>query len=369
MLAPPHEFADSLLATVTEQVDFFGQPLSVTAVPFSQQDTQIGRCAHVAAWICHYSAYLRGDVSRRAIADFSLRADANVAEGRPLPSQGLNALQLSNLMREFDLPPILYRMGSLPDSGIGPPIPDHDEDADPGTWDTRAVPILCRFLNSSYPVLVGTHDHAFVIVGYREYKDGGDSGTKIRFIRHHDQRGPYLWVDDILNDVDPQTGDVYTPWQLLLAPVPEKLWLLPEAAERKGRTLLRAFDIVAATGQLNDLEKQGLLTFRTSAMKSNHYKRILVERGLDPESVRELRLARMSRFVWVVEAVDRQAIGKVPAVVGEAVFDSTSSDLDPLLLALRVPSALLIQQTDGTIRSPLPATDQATHSVRRRAKS
>lgn len=167
MLAPPPRLRRSVHAAVREAVHFFGHRLEIVGVPFAQQDTQFGRCAHVAAWVCHYTAVLRGDVSRRVMADFSLFADASVAEGRPLPSQGLTGLQLSNLMREFGLPPIVYRMGYLPTSGQEPPLPPHSLDDDPGTWDTRAVAVLCRFLNSGYPVLVGTHDHAFVIVGYR----------------------------------------------------------------------------------------------------------------------------------------------------------------------------------------------------------
>jgi hypothetical protein len=289
------------------------------------------------------------------MADFSLLADANVAEGRPLPSQGLTGLQLSNLMREFDLPPILYRMGYIPGSGQEPPVPDHDEDDDPGTWDTRAIAVLCRFLNSGFPVLVGTRDHAFVVIGYRSVKKDGQ--RRISFVRHDDQRGPYLTVDDILDDVDPSTGDAYTPWQLLLAPVPDKLWLLPEAAERTGRDLLMRYDALAGTGTFEALRKADRLTFRTTAMGAASYKERLASRGLDPESLRELRLARFSRLVWVVEAVDRAARdAKQPSVLGEAVFDSTSSDLAPLALAIRVPGALLIRQTDGTIRSPLPAT-------------
>jgi len=112
VLVPPPDLQDAVHTAIRDTVDFFGQKLGVTGVPFAQQDTQFGRCAHVAAWICHYAAHLRGDVMRRPMADFSLFADANVAEGRPLPSQGLTGLQLSNLMREFDLPPIVYRIGT-----------------------------------------------------------------------------------------------------------------------------------------------------------------------------------------------------------------------------------------------------------------
>lgn len=364
VLAPPPSLRAAVHTAVEDSVGFFGQRLTVRGVPFAQQDTQFGRCAHVAAWICHYTAALRGDTSRRPMADFSLFADANVAEGRPLPSQGLTGLQLSNLMREFGLPPIVYRMGSIPGSGQEPPVPVHGDDDDPGTWDTRAIAVLCRFLNSGYPVLVGTHDHAFVIVGYRREVRNGQAW--IGFVRHDDQRGPYLHVDNILDDVDAATGDHHTPWQLLLAPVPDKLWLLPEAAERVGRELLLAYDGLAGSGDFAGLEAANRLTFRTVAMSASSFKEETERRGLDDAAAREIRLARFSRLIWVVEAIDRDArAAKKPSVLGEVVFDSTSSDVSPNVLAIRVPGALLIRQTDGTIRSPLPATTEAVESAAR----
>ncbi len=362
LLAPPPELKDVVQTAVHDRVNLFGQTLKISGVPFAQQDTQFGRCAHVAAWICHYTAHLRGDVARRPMADFSLLADADVAEGRPFPSQGLTGLQLSNLMREFGLPPIIYRMGSIPGSGQEPPVPSHAIEDDPGTWDTRAIAVLCRFLNSAYPVLVGTHDHAFVIIGYERNQSSG--GSWINFVRHDDQRGPYLLVPDILADVDPSTGHHYLPWQLLLAPVPDTLWLLPEAAERAGRDLMHSYDLLEGTGTLATLELQNRLTFRTIAMTSARYKEMAMARKLDIPSARELRLARFSRLVWVVEAIDRKgrSAGK-PSVVGEVVFDSTSSDAAPNVHAVRVPGALLVQQTDGTIRSPLPSTQARTQSA------
>ncbi len=362
LLKPPPNLMVATQSSVSDQINLFGQQLEVTGVPFAQQDTQFGRCAHVAAWICHYAAALRGDVSRRAMADFSLLADANVAEGRPLPSQGLTGLQLSNLMRELDLPPIVYRMGSLPSSGHEPPVPEHGRDDDPGTWDTRAIAVLCRFLNSGYPILVGTYEHAFVIVGYRR---GARSGKPwITFTRHDDQRGPYLEVGDILDDVDPGTGHRHSPWQLLLAPVPDKLWLLPEAAERTGSALLLSFDALDGTGTLADMQHSGRLTFRTVVMTAASYKERASSRGLDDGSRRELRLARLSRLVWIVEAIDREARSAgTPCVLGEVVFDSTSSDISPNVLAIRVPGALLIRQTDGTIRSPLSSTTDSVLSA------
>ena len=364
VLVPPPEMRDCVQAAVRDRVHFFGQELWVEGVPFAQQDARLGRCAQMAAWVCHYTAHLRGDVARHPMADFSILADPNVATGRPVPSQGLTGLQLSNLMREFDLPPIVYQVGHLPVSGQEPPTPPHQPEDDPGTWDTRTIAVVCRYLNSSYPVLVGTREHAFVLVGYRRVSR--DNRPWIDFVRHDDQRGPYLWVRNMLRDVDPDTGDQYSPWQILIAPVPEKLWLAPEAAERIGREYLMTYDLLEGAEHLKELSEAGRLTFRTVAMSSALYKSRSGDRGLDSASLRELRLARFSRLIWMVEAVDRDArSNKDPSVLGEVLFDSTSSDLGPNVLAIRVPGALLVQHTDGVISSPLPATSVPVLSAAR----
>ena len=74
----------------------------------------------------------------------------------------------------------------------------------------------------------------------------------------------------------------------------------------------------------------------------------------------------MSRYVWVVEAIERgTAAAGAPAVVGEAVFDSTSPDAAPTALVLWTRGAMMISQTSGKLRSPLPTTDRKLDSVRR----
>jgi hypothetical protein len=114
---------------------------------------------------------------------------------------------------------------------------------------------------------------------------------------------------------------------------------------------------VLAVHTFDDLRRADRLTFRTTAMKSSSYKERATTRGLDDDSMRELRLARLSRLVWVLKAIDRVARASgMPCVIGEAVFDSTSSDVSPNVLELRVPGALLVTQTDGTI--PLPSGDR-----------
>jgi hypothetical protein len=361
MLRPPPDIAPLVRTAVTETVHFFGQPLKISGVPFAQQDAQLGACAHAAAWVCHYSAHLRGETARRAKADFSLKADASLHPGRSLPTGGLTVGQLSELFRTFELPAIFYRVGQLPSPGLPWQAldPTPVAGADPGTWDHRIVAVLCRHLNSGFPVLVGTQDHAFVICGYGRAAAPG----WIEFVRHDDQRGPYLTVSNVLDDIDPGSGHAYGPWQTMHVPLPDKLWLAPEAAERKGGEYLMAVSTPAAAvaqqaghavDTLAALAANNRLSLRTYAVSSNDFKQRLPARGLDPAIVREYRLARLSRYVWVIEAVDRQLreAGQ-PAVLGEAVLDATSSDHDPQLLALHLHGIAWVEQTDGTIRFPI----------------
>jgi hypothetical protein len=124
---------------------------------------------------------------------------------------------------------------------------------------------------------------------------------------------PYLLVTNVLNDVDPTTGKNYGFWRTMHVPVPEKLWLAPEAAERKGgRYLVNASRrITAASPQplpftsLDDLIAANRLSLRTYAVRSNHFKEKLGSRGLPDSIVQEYALARLPRFIWVVEAIDR----------------------------------------------------------------
>ncbi len=342
VLRPPPDLADAVTTAITDLVHLFGQQYRIVGVPFMQQDKQLGRCAQAAAWMCHFTAFRReDDVHRRSVADFSLLADRSTAQGRMLPSDGLTVTQLSSLLDGFGLPPIQYRMGEMPTPDKTRPLPvGHDTNAHPGTWDHRAISVACRYLNSAYPVLVGTKDHAFVLCGYQRTQR--NDREWIEFVRHDDQRGPYLRVDNILADEDPDTGAIYGPWETILAPVPRDVWLQPEAAEAAARELIPAFAAYAIekareNDPLSEALRRGDVGFRTYAISQNDFKARLVRRAdTNPHLLARLRFTRMSRMIWVVEAVDRtlRAAHDDRCVVAEAIYDATSADDAPGLLAL-----------------------------------
>jgi len=89
---------------------------------------------------------------------------------------------------------------------------------------------------------------------------------------------------------------------------------------------------------------------RTYAIGSNAFKLALKGR-VDDTLCREYRVARFSRFIWVAEAIDRdrRAAGEAP-VLGEAIFDATSSEHSPIWLALHTPGVAVIAQSNGGIR-------------------
>jgi hypothetical protein len=206
-------------------------------------------------------------------------------------------------------------------------------------------------------VLVATSDHAFVLCGYRR-TPRDQQPDWITFVRHDDQRGPYLTVDDIFNDTDPDSGYNYSPWEALIVPLPDKLWLPPEPAEYTGGMLMQGLARLAAAQVPDVTAFEGLireerLALRTYALTSNQFKSSLPGR-VDDRLVQEYRLARMSRYVWVVEAVDRERrrTGQ-PCVVGEAIFDATSSEHQPDPLAIHVPGLAMVHRTRAQPRFPI----------------
>ena len=93
------------------------------------------------------------------------------------------------------MPALMYVIGNLPTVlGVPEPTPDEGGDKQPGEWDKRLFSVISRYVNSGFPVLVGTAGHAFVVVGwYRE-------GDQMRFVVNDDEIGPYDIVEKPMAD-------------------------------------------------------------------------------------------------------------------------------------------------------------------------
>jgi hypothetical protein len=368
VLVPPPSLLHAVRTSVEDRVYFFGQLLTVEGVPFMEQDAQVDRCAHTAAWVCHYSAWVRHLVARRDLADFSLLADHSVQGERSLPSRGLTVGQVADLMRRFDLSPLLHDVSKLE---VATPTgwerqPDRTDEEERAN---RITSISCRYLNSAFPLIVATPTHAFVLCGYWNEEVGEEGTTRTRLVRHDDQRGPYLVVDDIQSDVDRATQHAYGSWDYLVVPLPSELWVTGESVERKAAETLRPLaeclisDHPAVSAVLEALDAR-TLALRTYAQSSNHFKHQLVGRCDDEHLLREYRVARLPRFIWVVELVDRvQWEAGEASVLGEMIFDGTSSDWHPRKLAVHLPGIVLTLKSDGVTTATTAGLDRYTSGV------
>lgn len=251
LLPPPPEIANAVRCTVNDGVYFFGQHLIASGVPFIQQDARLGSCAHAAAWMCYADAHLgRREVPRRLMAEFCESVEPYLVAGRSVPTLGLTVEQLSGLLDGFGLSPLHYELTDAlvpldrPASWM-PRVRAPDPDAsDPEKAQNRVAidaavkRVCCRYLNSGLPLVATvlqwttldfSDRHALVVCGYQRPEDAPD----VQLIVHDDRRGPYLPAHDVFLDTDEVTGEKFK-WEHLLVPLPPKVWVSGESAERNG---------------------------------------------------------------------------------------------------------------------------------------
>jgi hypothetical protein len=316
MIAPPNELLPHLPTLVRDTVNVFGAERSVNAVPFMAQDAQLSICAHTAVWVTAYQHHLATGHPRTLPGDIAKSVPEAAGLGRLTPARGLSVHQIAEAYRSIGLPALVYRLTELA-----------------GEVDIDAL--LCRYLNSGLPVTVTGGKHTFVLSGYRARHSNPGEPT-VSYIRQDDEVGPYQLVED-------RRQDPWGEWDFAIVPLPSKVYVSGEDAEQVGaeRIAHQALTSPHERGRrfFELLEKR--VTFRSSVISSNDFKVTLSARGM-PENVAWLyQRIPMSRFVWVVEAVDRDedAAGR-RCVLAEAVIDATDHLRDQHVLAWRIPGEM-----------------------------
>ncbi|HMM95057.1 hypothetical protein [Phycicoccus sp.] len=311
----------AITCQATDQVNLLGEELSVRGTGFMAQDAMLLRCAHATLWTTAYHHHRQFGAPRALPGDIT-SATPELGLGRSVPSQGLDVFQMSGASESLGLPPLVYKVDDLPAG-------------------ETLLRVACRYLNSSLPVIAVGGEHAWVLVGYRREGDGFDE--RIVFYRHDDEEGPYRRVEEY-------NLDVYAPWEYLLVPLPAKVYLPGEEAEAIGQTWLQARLEEDASSQARDV-LQGLavgrLSWRSSVHPSNRFKMALADRGIEEPVASIYRRTQLSRWVWIVEVVDRDLRRqKLPCVVADAVIDATDHPRDLRALLVRTPSTLTAWDPD-----------------------
>ena len=350
MIAPPSEMDNAVRNECTEEIDLFGWRFEITAMPFMSQDTQFLRCAHAALWMVLQHGHLRHGLPNRLPSEIHDAATGGVMVGRQLPSDGLSAFQLFSAMTALGLSPTRKPLRAT--------------SAEDATEDSlRLFGMICRYINSSLPPVVISNTHAWVMVAYMRSETIAD--PMIQLWRHDDARGPYMSVGDPWNELE----DAHRPWLSAYLPLLPKAFLDAERAELVGRTWIEFF---ARTPSIYDgttlriandrPEQHDRATYRTYLIRSNEFKEGLVKRGVPSELSAAYRLMPMSRYIWVVEIVDRKLRQSgVADVLGEVILDATLTQFEPLqdpasVMALHVDNFAFITGVDqaASTRPSLP---------------
>ena len=319
MLQPLKDARSHVLCQLVEDVNLLGERLTVTASPFVSQDAQLSICAHATLWMIGYYYHRLPPGGHRLLpSDIADAVPDDV--GRGTPSTGLSLFQISVAASRLGFPALVY--------GINPP-PSGES----------MFRLACRYLNSGLPVIVGGSGHVFVLIGYERVR-AGSPDELIRFIRHDDEAGVYIAVDNYL-------FDDYSPWDYLIIPLPPKVYVSGEDAEAVGEVYLRqALDDAGTHAAAAELRRRlGVepheISFRSTVMLSNSFKTDLSDRDVPADLAAVYRRMPMSRWIWVVEIVDRELRNlHQPCVLGEAIIDATDHVRDRHVLSWRVPGSV-----------------------------
>jgi hypothetical protein len=307
-IAPPADLERFVCCKATHRVRPYGQPFSVGAFPFISQDGQYGRCAHAAIWAVARYHHLVHRTPKHSIAAVVEAAGTRESVDRTTASDGLYLHEVANALRGLGLPAKAYDPGR-------PPSPGENLET-----------VVCRYLNSGFPVMVNTPGHLTVLVGY------GHDGDDVFFLRSDDNCGTYERVDHP-NSADDRLGT----WSMMLVPFPARIHVSGEAAEiAAGREFLRLTGVDQATVPWHEAHLEGRLKLRTYAKDAADYKIALAERQPVPEVVLHHRTTPASAWVWVTEFQVRDA-GVGESVIGEVVIDATSHPARPRLLMANLP--------------------------------
>lgn len=388
ILCEPTTLQDHIRTAVDEYVDLFGIQLRATGVPFMEQDGRLLRCAHVTAWMAHYSAVLRGLVARRPSAEFN-STEVPQSYGRSYPSDGLSLMAQSMILSRLDMPPEVLAGDDLlrkltiswhhrPE--LAQAIRESDS-ADRAILIENLTSTICRYLNSGMPVILNRNDrnHSVLVCGYLRWGDLAPESRPARtlgqsdvvgLVVQDDQKGPYqvVMVNDVIDSAQ-VAGDAndFEVDLSIVVPLPRGLWLSGAAAEaaagmvfaktvrqrlavlsRRGRHGLSFSERRATLKRLQEIgraveakEPGGQFTLRSYALSSSDFKYDFCRRITDVRAKRIVGVTPMSKYVWVVELLDRTLRERRRASIhGTVIFDGTAVSEDGVE---RAPDPLLIQ--------------------------
>jgi hypothetical protein len=356
----PTGMKSKLLVRAEHTVHFMGANFAVVGVPLVQQDSRVGACAQASIWIAgrHFHARHRGPwFSVAQITEEALKpADTTISQSLPAGSGFLQPDNMVRALRAMGREPFAYiKAGSLQGN---PPTVTYN-------WPALVKPheVINRYIDSGIPVILGLDSwtnqrigHAVVAVGHTIRKLGQGVQLPLNptraeyceaFLVNDDQLGSYLRMPRASGS---STGE--TPYTVddqlryLLIPLPEKVYLPAEFAERVAWDLLDNFytptmAIFKADKSISlgtsveqyerfvDFRKKNEIVARTYLTYGWKYRRRML-RNTCVATIKEAIIVHdLPKYVWVTEFGAKDDLDhldpKDRRILAHVVTDATSS--------------------------------------------
>lgn len=366
------------------RVHLLGADLSVLGFPLTQQDSRVGACAQATIWMVGRHIHRKHGgpwFSMPEINEVALKpTDGVTSRSLPAGSDFLTPDNMVRALRAMDRHPVVF-------------VRQPDENGQP-IWTTPIREIVCRYLDSGVPIILGLKGrdgaavgHAVVAVGRTILEKMPDplpddptwAESATHLLVHDDQRGAYQALP--VREAD--RSQAY-PWTLeedavyAIVPLPSKVFMTAEAAEELTWSYVET--LIERAGQYRDHAQaaaggpplgditaldpdffaagvEGLVA-RTYLTYGWKYKRRALRNKLPAGLKADLIAKELPRYVWVTEfslpgdlASYNVCDRKVRAHV---VIDATGSRHWQSAILVQIPGVAMLWGFDLTSPSSKP---------------
>jgi hypothetical protein len=356
----PAGSSSEVLVRSPYEVHLLGATLKILGIAMTQQDSRVGACAQASIWMAgrHFHMRHRGPwISTVAITDAATKlTDQWISRSLPAGSEFLTPDNMLRALRTMDREPLVHM------ADIDPKTPTATAPWTIRWTQVRPEEIINRYLDSGIPVILGLSPlanqpvgHAVLVTGHTI--QGVAAGTGLHanpttacfcqnFLVHDDQRGSNVPVA-----IRAGGGSADFPYSIydhlvyLIAPLPKKVFIAAEAAEKISWDTLRSYvnDWAAhkaahgaalgasvATGDAFVQEfAGGRVIARTYLTYGWRYKGRMIRNGVGDDFKSVLLYHDLPRYVWVTEFGTLASLNQVEVrqrrIFSHSVIDATAS--------------------------------------------
>lgn len=345
---------DFINCVVPFNAHIMGQRFSVQAMPFIQQDTQVGSCAQASLWMLSRYMSKRFGNRRFMPSEINEFAKAKLGLGRHLPAEnGLNMSQMLEALESMGFSAVAYMRNSIDQ------FSRHIETAYPLEKDAKGkvtfaslnrqrtaklADVAYRYIESGFPVVFGTSNHALVGIGHK-YEYNANAQVAIEripaFYVNNDNCGCYREMPIF----GPCNEYEFDKVNSLIAVTPREATLRGESAEDMARTSIENFLTTIPDQNKPETYADILVRMRPDFspwFSQLEYRTFMLEsvafqediraqmraRELDRKVAEKLLRLDYPRYIWLTEVSSSSLLNKINRAerkcLGRIVVDSTA---------------------------------------------